>query len=84
MPPEILLIQRSHCEFIFFRSRLMTLVRIIHHRVEPENTPSTTAVAEKKLLLELPTPIPAKMAAKERIVRGLVSVNKNVEAYAPR
>jgi len=62
----------------------MPLVRIIHHSVEPENTPSTTAAAEKKLLLALPIPIPAKMAAKERIVRGLVSVNKNVEAYAPR
>ena len=43
----------------------MPLVRIIHHSVEPENTPSTTAAAEKKLLLALPTPIPAKMAAKE-------------------
>ncbi len=82
--PEILFINRSHWEFIFFRSRLMPLVRIIHHKVEPEKTPSTTTVAEKKLLLALPTPIPAKMAAKERIVRGLVSVNNNVEAYAPR
>ena len=84
MAPEILLIQSSHCGFIFFRSRLITLVRIIHHKVEPENTPSTTMVAEKKLLLALPTPIPAKMAANERIVRGLVSVKKNVEVYAPR
>src|SRR5436305_5185693 len=83
MTPEILFIHRSHCEFIFFRSRLMPLVRMIHHNVEPENTPSTTAVAERKFLLVLPTPIPAKMAAKERIVRGLVSVNKKVVAYAP-
>src|SRR6266487_1009979 len=84
MAPEILLIHRSHCGVIFFRSRLIPLVRIIHHKVEPENTPSTTVVAEKKLLLAPPTPIPAKIAAKERIVSGLVSVSKNVEAYAPK
>jgi hypothetical protein len=82
--PEIRLIHRSHCGVIFFLNTLIPLVRIIHQRVEPENTPSTTAVAERTLLLALPTPIPAKMAAKERIVSGLVSVSKKVEAYAPR
>ena len=84
MKPEILFIQRSHCAFILCRSRLMHVVRIIHHSVEPVKTPSTTPAAERKLLLALPTPIPAKMAAKERIVSGLVSVSRNVEAYAPR
>ena len=83
MPPEILLIQRSHCESIFFRSKLIMLVNIIHHSAEPEKTPRTTMVADRKLSLVLPTPIPAKIAAKERIVRGFVSVSKNVDAYAP-
>ena len=81
--PETRLIHKSHRVFNLFLNRLMTLVRIIHQRFEPENTPSTTTVAETKFLLVLPTPIPAKMAAKERMVSGLVSVKKNVEVYAP-
>ena len=82
--PEIRLIQRSHCGVILLRNRLIPLVRMIHQRVEPANTPITTAVAKKMLLVVLPTPIPAKIAVKERIVRGLVSVSKKVEVYAPK
>ena len=81
--PETRLIHKSHWAFNFFLKRLMALVSIIHQRVEPENTPRTTAVAEIKFLLALPTPMPAKMAAKERMVSGLVSVKKNVEVKAP-
>ncbi len=80
--PEILLTHKSHWVFNFFLKKLMALVRIIHQRVEPENTPRTTAVAEIKFLLKLPTPMPANIAVKESMVSGLVSVKKNVEVYA--
>src|SRR5262245_27959466 len=53
-----------------------------HHKADPRKTPTTSTPAESVDPL-LATPNPAKIAAKERIVVGFVSVSKNVEVYAP-
>src|SRR5260370_29460300 len=82
MTPEILLIQSNPRGVKAPRRQLMPTVRTNHHRAEPVNTPSTTVAAEMEFLFA-PRPIPAKIAANESIVRGLVRVSRNVETYAP-
>jgi len=55
-------------------------LKISHHRVEPINTPKTNIAGETWFQFVLPTPNPAYIAAKERIVIGFVAVKRNVEA----
>src|SRR5947209_6765574 len=83
MLPEALLIHRNHCGVNLARSQLIPPVKIHHQSAEPRNTPHTTSNAVSGLFACPPTPMPAKMAANERIVNGLVSVSKKVEMYAP-
>ncbi len=51
-----------------------------HQVQEPPNTPKTMSPAEEKLPSEVAKPNPLKIAAKDRIVIGLVRVRKRVEA----
>src|SRR5579859_1309008 len=83
MTPEALLIHRNHCAVNLSRSQLIAPVKTHHHSAEPRNTPHTTSNAVSGLFACPPTPMPAKMAANERIVSGLVKVSKKVEMYAP-
>lgn len=57
---------------------LTTLLRIIHQRTKPRNTPRTIIVPDEKLLFLLSKPRPAKIAANDNIVIGLVMVRKKV------
>src|SRR5439155_5564457 len=82
--PDILLIHRSHREVNFPRNRLIPPASRSHQSAEPRNTPQTTSVAERAVFLPPPTPSPAKMAANERMVCGLVSVSSKVETYTPK
>lgn len=49
-----------------------------HQTAEPKKTPSTIVVAEELLVVVAPNPNPAKIAMKESIVVGLVTVKKKV------
>ena len=44
--PEILLIHSNHRAVNFPRSKLMPLVKMHHHKIEPLKTPNTTSAAE--------------------------------------
>lgn len=79
--PEILFTHFSRSGLNFEWNKPTIPVRMSHHRIEPMNTPRTSITG----LLWFPfvpsvTPSPANTAAKERIVKGLASVSKNVEA----
>ena len=63
------------------RNRLTPLLKSSHHRADPKNTPKTSTVARTYPALST-KPSPAKIAANERNVKGLVIVSKNVEEYA--
>src|SRR5215212_3290469 len=64
------------------RNKLVPPLKKSHHSADPENTPATSVAADAYPALVSATPSPAKMAAKEKMVRGLVIVKKNVVAYA--
>src|ERR687889_2318656 len=61
------------------RRRLTAVLKSNHHKAEPKNTPPTSSTTEKASAFA-PTPTAAKIAAKDRIVVGFVSVRKSVEA----
>jgi hypothetical protein len=61
------------------RNKPTPVLKSNHHNAEPANTPPTKRTTEEASAFA-PTPTPAKIAPKERIVVGLVSVRKNVEA----
>jgi hypothetical protein len=77
--PEVLLIQSSQRSINFSRNKLILPVNRHHQVAEPRNTPHTTRSAVSALFPPLPTPMPAKMAANERMVIGLVNVSSKVE-----
>ena len=79
--PEARFAQRSVPRPILERKRLTPPLNSNHHRADPENTPKTNTAARTYPALSI-KPSPAKIAANERIVKGLVSVSKNVEEYA--
>src|SRR5207244_11595823 len=58
------------------------LLRSTHHRADPTRTPRTSTTAAPEALPVVPTPKPAKIAAKERIVGGLARVRATAEMYA--
>src|SRR5512135_2282266 len=66
-----------------FRKRLTAPIRISHQRPEPRKTPAINTVADSRLPRVSARPNPAKTAAREKMVRGLVRVRKNVEVYMP-
>jgi len=78
--PEILFTQRNLWGVNLVRNRLTPLLKINHHRAEPISTPKTNTAAEAQPPLAPPTPNPANIATKERIVMGFVIVRKKVEA----
>lgn len=59
----------------FSRSRIRPTPKLSasHQQAEPENTPSTRAMGESVLPISM---VPAKIAAKKRMVRGFVIVRK--------
>ena len=63
------------------RNRLTPKAKIDHHSIDPVKTPTTSNAAAELPLVPV-NPIPAKRAAKERIVTGLVMVRNSVERYA--
>src|SRR5690606_16390145 len=79
--PEMMLIRRSQAGVTRLRSILTTLRRTSHQAIEPAKTPAMSRLAEVDPSI-VATPNPAKMAAKERMVVGLVRVNAKVEANA--
>src|SRR5918998_2257312 len=81
--PEILLTHRNPPTESFARKRQTAPLKRSHHSADPENTPTTNTTAERYPSLASTKPSPTKIAAKERIVVGLVSVRPSVEAYAP-
>jgi hypothetical protein len=80
--PEMRFTQSSPERFIRFLSRLVATLRITHQPDDPRKTPKTVIPAEEYPPLRLTKPKPAKMAAKDSIVSGLVRVRKKVEPYA--
>jgi hypothetical protein len=54
-------------------------LRISHHRAEPRKTPPTIITADQRSPAVVPSPNPAKTAAKETIVIGFVSVRASVD-----
>jgi hypothetical protein len=79
--PEARFTHRSVPKPSLERNRLTPPLKSNHHRVDPENTPKTSTAAGTYPALSI-KPNPAKIVAKERIVKGLVIVSKNVEEYA--
>jgi hypothetical protein len=59
------------------RKRLTPVLKSSHHEAEPRNTPATNGTTVKA---SVSTPTAAKIAAKDRMVVGLVSVRMNAEA----
>jgi hypothetical protein len=80
--PEMRFIQRRTMRLIRFRSRLVTPLRSTHQHADPKKTPRTVTAAVEKPPPTFTRPKPANMAAKDKIVSGLVRVSKNVEPYA--
>src|SRR5215207_6878418 len=80
--PDTRLTHRSRARSNRPRSRLAPLLSSSHHSAEPANTPSTSTAPDHASPLA-PTPAPARIAANERIVIGLVRVSRSVETYAP-
>ena len=62
---------------------LTIVLKHSHHSREPVKTPKTNKNADDTFSPDAPAPRPAKTAAKDRIVIGLVSVSSKVEVYAP-
>src|SRR5512139_3855163 len=81
--PDTRLTHTSPVVVSLARNRLVKVTRISHHADEPRNTPSTTFSAPSVLPAAASAPTPAKMAAKAKIVSGLVSVRNSAELYAP-
>jgi hypothetical protein len=79
--PEARFTHRSVPKPSLERNRLTPPLKSNHHRADPENTPKTSTVARTYPALST-KPSPAKIAAKERSVKGLVMVSKKVEEYA--
>jgi hypothetical protein len=77
--PDILFAHRNLSGVNFFSKKLTPPLRIHHHRADPMKTPKTSIPAEEYSLFTLPTPKPAKIAAKDRIVIGFVRVRKNAD-----
>lgn len=78
--PEIRL---THCMTLkpnFSRKDPTTPLNSSHQAADPQKTPNTRMPEEDKLFFTDAKPNPANMAAKERMVIGLVSVKKKVEA----
>src|SRR5262249_59124054 len=73
--PEARLAQRRRWCVTLARRRATSPARISHHAAEPPKTPTTRS---RPL-----APMPAKMAAKDMIVIGLLRVRASVEEYAP-
>lgn len=78
--PDPRLTQTRSLAVSLTRSKLTALLKMSHQSAEPQKTPATSTTAETVSPGVLPRPTPAKMAAKERIVVGLVSVSRSVEA----
>jgi hypothetical protein len=81
--PEARFTHRSAPKPSLERNRPTPPLKSNHHRADPKNTPKTSTAAEVYPAPSPAKPSPAKIAAKERIVKGLVIVSKNVEAYGP-
>src|SRR5204863_7034210 len=82
MAPDRRLIHRNRCGVTRARTRATPLLRSTHHRADPTRTPRTSTTAAPEARPIVPTPKPAKIAAKERIVGGLASVSATAEMYA--
>ena len=76
--PEMRLIHVMWFWFNLSRIKPTPKLSASHQLAEPENTPATITSGE---LISFPIIVPAKIAAKERMVIGLVIVKKKVERY---
>ena len=79
MPPAHRFTHAKVCGLIFPCIKPVTLLNIVHHIMDPQNTPAIISAAEPDAPL---IPTPAKIPANARIVIGFVSVRKNTDAYA--
>jgi hypothetical protein len=77
IPPEIRFVQRVRPGPASLpRNPPVTRLSASHHIAEPIKTPETTSIPPPDIVV---APRPAKMAANDKIVMGLVKVSKNVE-----
>ena len=89
IPPDNRLTHKSHRAVKRPRNILIPPLKSSHQSAEPRKTPPTITILSMLVTLTpLPglsfvlIPRPAKMAANERMVCGLVSVSSNVDVYA--
>ncbi len=84
MKPEIRFTIFKEKFFIRFINIPVALLRINHHNVEPKNNPNTTIKIVVVSSFKLEIPSPEKIAKKDKMVTGFVTVKKNVETYAEK
>lgn len=77
--PEILLTHFNSRLVFFRRKKWILLLTKNHHSADPINSPRTNAMIGVRYPYILVFPKPAKTAAMDRNVTGLVRVTKNVE-----
>ena len=78
--PEMRFSQTRAGRLILCINHPVRLLKMSHQLDEPRKTPMTISPAEGYEFLTAARPKPANMAAKDRIVKGLVRVRRNVEA----
>jgi hypothetical protein len=87
--PEIRFTHTSFWESNFDLKPPTRMLKNNHHITDPKNTPKTKRAIVQSLPLcpsrvnPCPTPKPAKIAVKDKIVNGLANVRKKVEKYTP-
>lgn len=54
------------------------MLKMNHQIADPKKTPVTSAIEDENSWVVAPRPIPAKIAMKDKIVVGLLTVKKNV------
>ena len=80
--PESRFTQRSRAGVSARRKNPTVPLSRSHQSADPRKTPQTMRTADPRSPAVVPRPRPAKTAAKERIVVGLVSVSASVEPNA--
>ena len=82
--PAIRLIHDIVFALTFFRKKVTPSLKISHQKEAPKKIPVTRVAASTCFSDTLTRPSPAKTATKERRVRGLEMVKKNVETKSER
>ena len=82
MNPDKRLITVNDLFVIFFLNNPTPLLKMIHHKVDPQNTPNTKITEDNKLLLAFEIPKPAKIAMNDKMVIGFVSVKNKTDKKA--